>query len=224
MTSQCFTLSLHDALPISKFMQQMNEKGWIGAKAKQGFYLKKKGEKGSVILQLNPETMEYEDRGKLKTGAVEMAKQQKGTAKKIKALVSQPGDKASDFLWNILSDTLVYSANLLGEIADDIVAIDNAMKWGFGWRVGPFETWDAIGVRDSVNRMKEEGVEIPEWVTKFLDDGNETFYKEENNDLFFYNNGEYQRVEVNKKEVNIRRLKADKGVIKIGRASCRERG
>src|SRR5699024_10663868 len=83
---------------IPAFMQEMNEKGWIGAKAKQGFFKKVKGEKGSVILQLNPETMEYEDRKKLKTAAVEMAKQQKGTHKKLKALISQKGDQASDFL------------------------------------------------------------------------------------------------------------------------------
>jgi len=203
-----------EVFTIPKFMQEMNAKGWLGAKAKQGFYLKKKGEKGSIILQLNPETMEYEERGKLKTAAVEMAKQQKGTERKIKTLVSQPGDKASDFLWNVMKDTLVYSANLLGEIADDIVAIDNAMKWGFGWRVGPFETWDAIGVRKSVERMQEEGMEIPKWVTEFLEAGHETFYKEENNNVYYYDNGEYKELHFNKKEINIRRLKAANGVIK----------
>src|SRR5690625_2016970 len=77
-----------EVFTIPKFMQEMNAKGWLGAKAKQGFYLKKKGEKGSIILQLNPETMEYEERGKLKTAAVEMAKQQKGTERKIKKLDS----------------------------------------------------------------------------------------------------------------------------------------
>lgn len=199
---------------IPSFMQDMNEKGWIGAKAKQGFYLKKKGKDGSVILELNPETMEYEDRKKLKTAAVEMAKQQKGTKRKLKALVSQPGDKASDFLWNILKPTLLYSAELLGEIADDITQIDNAMKWGFGWKVGPFETWDAIGVRKSVERMKEEGATVPEWVEKFLADGNETFYKEDNGNVFYYDKGEYKQVDFNKKEINIKRLKQTNGVIK----------
>src|SRR5690606_18623122 len=111
---------------------------------------------GSTILQLNPETMEYEERKKLKSAAVEMAKQQKGTRKKVKALLTQPGDKASDFLWSIFKPTLLYSAELLGEIADDITQIDNAMKWGFGWKMGPFETWDAIGLRKSVERMKKE--------------------------------------------------------------------
>ena len=199
---------------IPSFMQEMNEKGWIGAKAKQGFYLKQKGKDGSTILQLNPETMEYEERKKLKTAAVEMAKQQKGTKNKLKTLISQPGDKASDFLWNIFKPTLLYSAELLGEIADDITQIDNAMKWGFGWKMGPFETWDAIGLRKSVERMKKEGTSIPSWIEKLLDEGNETFYKEDNGNVYFYDNGEYKQVDFNKKEINIKRLKSANGVIK----------
>src|SRR5699024_8154707 len=147
---------------IPEFMQKMNENGWIGAKAKQGFYQKKKDKDGkSIILQLNPETMEYEDRGKLKTAAVEAAKQQKGkekcTIKNNNRLICQKGDKSSDFLWDILKRRLVYSAALLGESADNITEIDNAMKWGFGWKLGPFETWDVIGVQESIERMKEDG-------------------------------------------------------------------
>lgn len=199
---------------IPAFMQEMNEKGWIGAKAKQGFYQKQRGKDGSVILQLNPETMEYEERKKLKTAAVEMAKQQKGTRRKLKALISGQGDKASDFLWNILKSTLIYSADLLGEIADDITQIDNAMKWGFGWEIGPFETWDAIGLRESVERMKKEGANVPEWIEKLLADGHETFYREQNGNVFYYDKGEYKLVAFNKKEINIRRLKDTKGVIK----------
>ncbi|MBO1005729.1 3-hydroxyacyl-CoA dehydrogenase/enoyl-CoA hydratase family protein [Pseudogracilibacillus auburnensis] len=199
---------------IPAFMQEMNEKGWIGAKAKQGFYQKQRGKDGSVILQLNPETMEYEERKKLKTAAVEMAKQQKGTRRKLKALISGQGDKASDFLWNILKSTLIYSADLLGEIADDITQIDNAMKWGFGWEIGPFETWDAIGLRKSVERMQKEGANVPEWIEKLLADGHETFYREQNGNVFYYDKGEYKLVAFNKKEINIRRLKDTKGVIK----------
>lgn len=203
------------AFEIPAFMKDMNERGWLGAKTKQGFFKKIKGDEGSVILQLNPETMEYEDRSKLKSAAVEMAKQQKGTRRKLKAVVSQPGDKASDFLWNILKPALIYSAQLTGEIADDITQIDNAMKWGFGWELGPFETWDAIGVAKSVERMKEEGATIPDWVEKFLADGNETFYKEEDGKVYFYHkdSGKYEQVVFNKKEINIRRLKASQGVV-----------
>lgn len=199
---------------IPDFMKQMNEKGWIGAKAKQGFYLKQKGKDGSVILQLNPETLEYEERKKLKTAAVEMAKQQKGTKNKMKTIISQRGDKASDFLWSVFKPTLLYSAQLLGEIAENITQIDNAMKWGFGWKMGPFEMWDAIGVPKSVERMKAEGEEIPAWIEHFLEAGNESFYKEANGNVSFYNDGSYVQVEFNKKEFNIRRLKDTKGVIK----------
>ncbi|MEI3605512.1 3-hydroxyacyl-CoA dehydrogenase NAD-binding domain-containing protein [Pseudogracilibacillus sp. SE30717A] len=199
---------------IPNFMKQMNEKGWIGQKAKQGFYLKQKGKDGSVILELNPETMEYEDRKKLKSPTVEMAKQQKGTKNKMKVLISQAGDKASDFSWNVFKRTLLYSAELLGEIADDITQIDNAMKWGFGWKMGPFETWDAIGVTKSVERMKSEGEAIPAWIEQFLEDGNETFYKKENGNVYYYDEGAYEQIEFNKKEFNIKRLKDTKGVIK----------
>ena len=85
-----------------------------------------------------------------------MAKQQKGLANKVKTLVYAK-DRTGEILWNIIAPTLRYSAELHGEIADDIVAIDNAMKWGFGWQQGPFEIWDAIGVEKSVEKMKEEG-------------------------------------------------------------------
>ncbi|MFP3422701.1 3-hydroxyacyl-CoA dehydrogenase, partial [Bacillus sp. SIMBA_161] len=84
----------------------------------------------------------------LKTPSQEMAKQQKGLSAKMKTLV-YADDRTGELLWSILAPTLAYSAQLHGEIADDIVAIDNAMKWGFGWEQGPFEVWDAIGVKQS---------------------------------------------------------------------------
>src|SRR5690625_808289 len=167
-----------DIFVVPTFMEKMYEKGWLGAKTNKGFYLKEKGEEGSIILQLNPDTFEFEKRQKLKTNAIEIAQQQKGLKRRVKALVSQPGDKASDFLWNVLKQSLLYSAECLGEIADDIVSIDQAMKWGFGWRLGPFELWDAIGVEESVERMEAEGTIIPHWVKEFLEAGHETFYKE----------------------------------------------
>ena len=95
-------------------------------------------------------------RKKLKTPSIELAKQQKGLANKMQTLVYAE-DRTGEILWNIIAPTLRYSAQLNGEIADDIVAIDNAMKWGFGWQQGPFEIWDAIGVVKSVEKMKEEG-------------------------------------------------------------------
>lgn len=203
-----------EVFTVPDFMNKMYEKGWIGAKSGQGFYLKKKGNDGSIIYELNPETFEYEDRKKLKTAATEMAKQEKGTANKLKALVKSKGDRAGDLVWNVLKPVLLYSAQLTGEIADDIVSIDNAMKWGFGWKVGPFETWDAIGLEKSVERMQEEGEEVPEWVLNLLKDGNKSFYKEESGIVSYFHQGQYEQLPFNPKEIHLANLKKKNGVIK----------
>lgn len=194
---------------VPDFINKMLDKGWLGSKTGQGFFLKQ----GKEILELNPKTLEYGPRKKLKTAAVEIAKQQKGTANKMKALV-YADDRAGELLWKVLSPALVYSAQLLGEIADDIQSIDDAMKWGFGWNMGPFETWDAIGLEQSVNKMKAEGLDIPEWVEKMIADGHTQFYKEENATTFVYENGEYQPIKLNPKVINLKQLKQKQGVIK----------
>ncbi|MFG6116978.1 3-hydroxyacyl-CoA dehydrogenase/enoyl-CoA hydratase family protein [Halobacillus sp. MO56] len=199
---------------VPEFMSKMQEKGWLGSKSGQGFFLKKKGEKGSEIYELNPESLEYEERKKLKTKATEMAKQEKGPKRKLKALVSAKGDRAGDLIWSIVSPVLVYSAELLGDIADDITSIDEAMRWGFGWEIGPFEIWDAIGVEKSVERMKEEGISVPGWVDEMLASGNKHFYKQENGNVYYYHNGDYKQKNFNKKEIHLKRLKETKDVIK----------
>lgn len=191
------------------FMKKMVENGWLGAKTKQGFYLKK----GKEILELDRETFEYVPTKKLKTPSIEMAKQQKGLANRVKSLVYAK-DRTGEILWNIFAPTLVYSAELHGEIADDIVAIDNAMKWGFGWQQGPFETWDAIGVAKSVEKLKEEGYEIPSLVQSLLDKGYETFYKEEDGELYYFNGESYVAVPVNEKVIDLKRYKKKHGVLK----------
>ena len=191
------------------FMKKMVENGWLGAKSGQGFFLKIDKE----ILELDPETMEYRAAGNLKTPSQEMAKQQKGLNTKVKTLV-YANDRTGELLWNLLAPTLRYSAQLHGEIADDIVAIDNAMKWGFGWEQGPFEIWDAIGVRQSAAKMAEEGHVIPVFAQSLLDSGNESFYKEENGDLYFFNGIDYTAVPVNGKVIDLKRFKKKHGVLK----------
>ncbi|MFG6148132.1 3-hydroxyacyl-CoA dehydrogenase/enoyl-CoA hydratase family protein [Halobacillus sp. B23F22_1] len=203
-----------NAFEVPDFMKTMQENGWLGAKSGQGFFLKKKGESGSRILQLNPDTLDYEPSEKLKSKAVELAKQEKGSKRKLKALVTAKGDRAGDFIWSVVKPVLIYSAELLNEIADDIPSIDEAMRWGFGWELGPFEMWDAIGVRASVERMKEEGDTIPDWVNNMLDNGMETFYKQENGTVYYYDNGSYEPQQFNRKNINIKRLKETKKVVK----------
>ncbi|MFD2922697.1 3-hydroxyacyl-CoA dehydrogenase/enoyl-CoA hydratase family protein [Halobacillus naozhouensis] len=199
---------------VPDFMKTMHEKGWFGAKSGQGFFLKKRGERGSEILQLNPETLDYEPRQKLKTKATEMAKQEKGVKRKIKGLVSAKGDRAGDLIWSIMKPVLLYSAELYGEIADDVPSIDEAMRWGFGWELGPFELWDAIGVKESVERMKAEGETIPNWIEQMVNEGHEQFYKQKNGNVYYYDRGSYEQQHYNTKHINLKRLKETNEVIK----------
>ncbi|MEO4054397.1 3-hydroxyacyl-CoA dehydrogenase/enoyl-CoA hydratase family protein [Solibacillus sp. CAU 1738] len=193
----------------SPVLKKMIANGWLGAKSGQGFFLKQ----GKDILELNLDTFEYEPVKKLKTPSIEMAKQTRGLANKVKALVYAK-DRTGELLWNIFAPTLLYSAQLHGEIADDIVAIDNALKWGFGWSQGPFEIWDAIGVKDSVAKMEAEGRDIPVFVKGLLDKGFDAFYKEIDGDLAFYNGTDYEKVPVNEKVIDLKRYKKKHGVIK----------
>ncbi|MEK3807273.1 3-hydroxyacyl-CoA dehydrogenase/enoyl-CoA hydratase family protein [Bacillus sp. FSL H8-0547] len=198
-----------DVFDIPEFMKKMLENGWLGSKSGQGFFKKE----GKEILELNPETLEYQERKKLKAQSVEAAKQIKGSAAKMKALIYS-GDRAGTLLWNITSPTLLYSAELLGDIADDILAIDEAMKWGFGWQYGPFETWDSIGLSKSVEKMEAEGKTVPAWIKDMLERGFTSFYKKEDGVSYYYHDGDYRRIETNEKVINLKDLKEKKGVIK----------
>lgn len=193
----------------SPILMKMISNGWLGAKSGQGFFKKV----GKEILQLNLSTFEYEPSKKLVAPSLEMAKQSKGPGGKLKTLI-YANDRVGELLWNSFAPTMLYSAQLMGEIADDILAIDNAMKWGFGWAQGPFEMWDAIGIEKSVAKMKEEGREIPAFVTGLLDNGFQTFYSEIDGDLAYYNGTEYVKVPVNEKAIDLKSYKKKHGVIK----------
>lgn len=198
-----------DVFTLPDFVTKMLDNGWYGSKSGQGFFLKR----GKEILELDPETLEYVARKKLKAPSVEMAKQAKGLGNKMKALVYSD-DRAGQLLWDILTPALLYSAELTGEIADDVVSIDQAMKWGFGWSTGPFETWDSIGLEKSVARLEQEGKKVPQWVTEMLANGFTSFYKEEDGVVSYYNNGEYKPLQENPKVINLKQIKKQKGVIK----------
>ncbi|MBU8906626.1 3-hydroxyacyl-CoA dehydrogenase/enoyl-CoA hydratase family protein [Desertibacillus haloalkaliphilus] len=191
------------------FMKEMAEKGWIGSKAGQGFFVKQKTEKGKEILELDPNTLEYGPRKKLKTKATEASKQTKTLPEKMKALV-YADDRAGNFLWKTLKATLIYSAEKCDKIANDISAVDDAMKWGFGWELGPFETWDAIGVEESVKRMEAEGETVPAWVKDMLASGQTSFYKNRNE---YFHNGDYAIKQENKKNIHLKTVKENGNVI-----------
>lgn len=196
---------------IPDFLQKMIENKWLGQKSGQGFYKKE----GKDILALNLETLEYYPRKKPRFDGIRIAKRYHTTAGKIKALVYNP-DKAGEFAWEILANTLIYSANRIPEIADDIVNVDNALKWGFGWELGPFETWDAIGVEKSVQRMKEQGKPVPTWVEEMLQSGCKSFYRIDNGVKQFYDLKEkrYQPLAIPEKVIYLSLEKAKERVIK----------
>ena len=168
------------------FMNQMIEKNLLGEKSGQGFYKKAKDSEGKkVILSLDYSAMEYTAQEKAKLASLEAAKNISGTSGKINSLY-YADDVAGQFTFRTLTETLIYSASRIPEIADDIVNVDNALKWGFARKMGPFETWDAIGISKSAAKMKDADYEIPLWVQEMLDSGKESFYKREAGGLYFY--------------------------------------
>ncbi|MDZ7292981.1 MAG: 3-hydroxyacyl-CoA dehydrogenase NAD-binding domain-containing protein [candidate division KSB1 bacterium] len=161
-----------DIFAIPDYLQKMLENKWLGQKTQKGFYQKV----GKDILSLNLTTLEYGPQKPVRFDGYRVAKGYTAVGDKIKALV-ESDDRAGKFLWEQISQTLIYAANRIPEIADDIVNVDNAMKWGFGWQLGPFEVWDAIGVEKSARRMEKEGKPVPAWVRAMLDSGRTKFYE-----------------------------------------------
>src|SRR5690625_4468716 len=203
-----------EVFDIPSFMLEMKENNWLGQKSGRGFFLKEKGKDGSTIYQLNPETLTYEHQTSLKTAATEMATQAKSLSQKMKALIYAEDDRAGDLVWSITKPVLTYAAELVGEIADDIVSIDQAMRWGFGWEMGPFEMWNAIGLEQSVERMVNEGNRVPDWILTFLEDGNTSFYQIKDDQRFYYDKRAYKKQPVNEKEIDLNHFKNIHGVIK----------
>ena len=152
---------------LPDYIEKMVDKKWLGQKTKQGFY--KKIEKG-VIHSLDLETLEYKPMQKKRFAAITLAKEKTYLRDRLQTIV-QSDDIAGEFLWKTFSRTLMYAANLLGEIADDIYSIDRAMKWGFGWELGPFEILDAIGLDSFVKRIQSEGGAVPLWMNEMLNSG-----------------------------------------------------
>lgn len=176
-------------LQIPNVMKQMIENGSLGVATNKGFYTKTAD---NSILQLNINTMKYEKCNKLMTNAVKLTNKQTKTAEKVKTLISQQGDLAGDFVWNIMKATLLYATQLVGNIADNITSIDETMKWGFGWELGPFEIWDEIGLEQSVFRMEAEGDDVPQWIKQMIQSGYNSFYTYEQSNIYFYNDGIYE--------------------------------
>ena len=157
---------------IPDILNTLIESNRLGQKTKAGFY--KKNEDRS-IHSVDFKTGEYSPMGLVRFDCFRIAKGRQKLADKMIALC-YGDDRGSKFVWEVTARSLIYSANRVPEISDDIVNIDNALKWGYAWEAGPFEGWDAIGVRRAVDRMQSEGKKVPAWVLEMLEMGRETFY------------------------------------------------
>ena len=159
---------------VPPLMEEMMRRGWLGEKSGSGFYKRIKGAGESEILTLDWKKMEYRPREKARFGSIETGKSIESTRERLAMLVgpalegSAQADKASKFLWSSLSATCLYAARRVPEIADRIVEVDRAMRWGFGWELGPFEACDAIGIERMASALQKTGNQLPPLVEKVL--------------------------------------------------------
>lgn len=171
---------------LPDYLKKMVENKWLGDKTGQGFYKKVKGKDGkSEILALDLKTLEYRPQQKAKFATLEMTKPVENLKDRLKMLVAGK-DKAGEFYRATFAGLFQYVSNRIPEIADELYKIDDALKAGFGWDLGPFEYWDAIGVKESVELMEASGMKPNAWVYEFLKAGNTSFYKIENGKKVFY--------------------------------------
>ena len=158
------------------FLEQMLSKGMLGEKSGGGFYKKAKGEGGEkAILSLDLKTLEYRPQKKVRFESLGAAREIEDVRARSAAVMNGV-DAAAKFAERVTLDSLAYASRRIPEIADDLVNIDRGMRWGFGWEVGPFELWDAYGVKKGVERMKELGFKPAPWVEQMLAAGRGSFY------------------------------------------------
>jgi 3-hydroxyacyl-CoA dehydrogenase len=161
---------------FSALLEGMMERKWLGNKTKIGFSKQMRGEGGKKeYWQLNLKTMTHEPPQKARFESLK-AIRKLPLAQRLPA-VAQLDDRAGQFLWHTLSRSLSYAAAIIPEVSSDPMAVDNAMKWGFGWEIGPFETWDMLGVAETAARMEAEGIPVAAWVKEMLAQGGDSFYR-----------------------------------------------
>ena len=205
-----------DTFIIPDFVKKMVENKQLGNKTKGGFYKKELTPEWKTIRKvINPVTGEYEEYGKADFPCLAAAKKAETPAEKMKAVV-YGDDKGAKYAWKVQAAAFIYAANRVPEISDTIVDIDNAMKWGYNFEMGPFETWDAIGVKEAVAKMEKDGMKVPANVNKMLASGAKTFYKLEKGKKMFFDfaSNKYKPMKKGAKAIVLADLRANKKVVK----------
>lgn len=185
LSDNCPNDEEHALFSLPDYISNMVENNWLGSKTGQGFYKKVKKDSKSEILSLNLKTLEYEAPERVKFPTLEMVKSVDDLKKRVKMLVMGM-DKASQFYKKTFAGLFAYVSHRVPEIADEIYKIDDALKAGFGWELGPFEYWDAIGFEQGLKLIEVEGKTAAAWVSEMKSNGVSSFYKVEDDRKLFY--------------------------------------
>jgi 3-hydroxyacyl-CoA dehydrogenase len=205
--------SAAEQMAIPPFIRAMLERKWLGDKTRQGFYKKDKDAEGRELrLALDWKTLEYHPAGKPKLPSLDMAKNAERLPDRLRQLLSGDvkKDKAARFHWRLLSALWNYAADCLPEIADDTASLDRAMRAGFNWEMGPFEMWDAAGVRETVSRMEKPSRVVRE----MLDAGAATWYRDNGRACFDPASGGYRPITGAEGIARVAAFRASNGVIR----------
>ena len=174
------------AFVLPEYVKKMQEQKWLGDKTGQGFYKKTKDANGKTeILVLDLKTFEYRAQNKVKSTTLEATKPIENLRDRMKVYATGK-DKAAEFFRISFSGLFEYVSHRIPEISDELYRIDDAMRAGFGWELGPFEVWDALGVKAGVEMMKANGNVPANWIDEMLEAGNSSFYKVENGLKSYY--------------------------------------
>ncbi|MBM3934389.1 MAG: 3-hydroxyacyl-CoA dehydrogenase/enoyl-CoA hydratase family protein [SAR202 cluster bacterium] len=191
---------------VPQYMREMLKKGMAGEKKGQGFFKRSTDGGKSSILTLDHKTLEYRPGRKLEAESLNAVRRIDNPGERLKKLVSY-NDPAGQLAWKALSGVMAYSAKMVGVVADDIVSIDRAMKWGFAWELGPFEAWDALGVAEATKRMKADGLPIPTWVEKIAATGGTLYQHQGGATQQLGTAGKYKPVSQSSREISYDGLK-----------------
>ena len=204
-----------DSYEMPGFVQSMIDKNLLGKKSQGGFYKTELTPEWQKIRKvIDPDTLTYGEYETPSYPCLEKARHARTLPERMRAVV-YGDDKLARFAWKALANNLIYAANRIPEISDTIVDIDNAMRWGFNFELGPFETWDAIGLKESVEKMTRDGFEVPEKIRTMIAAGRSAFYRTDNGRVFYYDfDAEgYREREVSPNIISLKALKGAGNVI-----------
>lgn len=216
----------HELFRLPGYVQQMEKNNWLGDKSKQGFYKKTKDAEGKTeILALDLKTMEYRPQQKVKSPTLELTKNIESVRERMKVFAAGK-DKAGELFRASFFGLFEYVSDRIPEISDELYRIDDAMRAGFGWELGPFEVWDAVGLSASLDGMKQCGHTPAPWVTEMLEAGNSTFYKVEDGVKKYYDipSKSYKAIPGTEDFIILDNLRANKVIWKNAGASIIDLG